>query len=135
AKLASAFGEQIALNVLPALKAPAHLTAGERAITACCEVARPVARQKRASHRGVCFAQPRRRCPMRITGTRVLAMALMATAAAGAVACRRPAATTAPPPPEVYVAAVVQKDVPEYLELVGQTDGYQDVDIRARVEG
>jgi len=30
---------------------------------------------------------------------------------------------------------VVQKDVPEYLELVGQTEGYQDVEIRARVEG
>lgn len=72
---------------------------------------------------------------MHITSTRVLAMALTATAATGVVACRRPAATTAPPPPEVYVAAVVQKDVPEYLELVGQTDGYQDVDIRARVEG
>jgi membrane fusion protein (multidrug efflux system) len=30
---------------------------------------------------------------------------------------------------------VVQKDVPSYLELVGQTRGYQDVDVRARVEG
>jgi membrane fusion protein, multidrug efflux system len=29
----------------------------------------------------------------------------------------------------------VQKDVPVYLELVGQAEGYQDVDIRARVEG
>jgi len=43
----------------------------------------------------------------------------------------------APPaaPPEVYVANVVQKDVPVYLELVGQTRGSQDVEIRARVEG
>ena len=38
-------------------------------------------------------------------------------------------------PPEVYVADVVQKDVPVYLELVGQTKGSQDVEIRARVEG
>ena len=38
-------------------------------------------------------------------------------------------------PPEVYVADVVQKDVPVYLELVGQTQGFQDVEIRARVEG
>ena len=30
---------------------------------------------------------------------------------------------------------MVQKDVPVYLELVGQTKGFQDVDIRARVEG
>jgi membrane fusion protein (multidrug efflux system) len=35
----------------------------------------------------------------------------------------------------VYVADVVARDVPTYLELVGQTVGYQDVDIRARVEG
>jgi len=50
------------------------------------------------------------------------------------VACEKPA-PPAPPPPEVYVTAVVQKDVPVYLELVGQTEGFQDVDIRARVEG
>jgi membrane fusion protein, multidrug efflux system len=37
--------------------------------------------------------------------------------------------------PEVYVADVVQRDVPVYLELVGQTKGSQDVEIRARVEG
>ena len=57
-----------------------------------------------------------------------------ATAAALNAACEKPAAV-APPPPEVYVVPVVQKDVPVYLELVGQTQGYQDVDIRARVEG
>jgi membrane fusion protein, multidrug efflux system len=33
------------------------------------------------------------------------------------------------------VADVIQKDVPSYLEVVGQTYGFQDVDIRARVEG
>jgi len=37
--------------------------------------------------------------------------------------------------PEVFVADVVQKDVPVYMELVGQTRGSQDVEIRARVEG
>ena len=40
-----------------------------------------------------------------------------------------------PPPPEVTVGQVVQQDVPIYLELVGQTLGAQDVEIRARVEG
>lgn len=40
-----------------------------------------------------------------------------------------------PSPPEVLVADVVQRDVPVYLELVGQTLGFQDVEIRARVEG
>jgi membrane fusion protein (multidrug efflux system) len=37
--------------------------------------------------------------------------------------------------PEVYVATAVQRDVPVYMEVVGQTLGSQDVDIRARVEG
>ncbi len=41
----------------------------------------------------------------------------------------------APPPPGVTVASVVQRDVPIYIELVGQTRGSQDVAIRARVEG
>ena len=35
----------------------------------------------------------------------------------------------------MLVAPVVVQDVPTYLELVGQTEGFQDVDIRARVEG
>jgi len=55
-------------------------------------------------------------------------------AAALAAACEKPA--PAPPPPtEVYVTSVAQKDVPVYLDMVGQTVGYQDVEIRARVEG
>src|SRR5262245_50188382 len=60
--------------------------------------------------------------------------AAIAAAAALSVACEQPA-PPAPPPPEVYVTAVVQQDVPVYLELVGQTAGFQDVEIRARVEG
>src|SRR5262249_40387917 len=58
----------------------------------------------------------------------------VAAIAASAAACEKPAAV-APQPPEVYVAPVVQKDVPVYLDLVGQTQGFQDTDIRARVEG
>jgi len=54
--------------------------------------------------------------------------------AALAAACEKPA-PPAPLPPEVYVTSVVQKDVPTYLDLVGQTEGNQDVDVRARVEG
>src|SRR5262249_3853214 len=57
-----------------------------------------------------------------------------AAATVWAVACKKPAPVEAPPP-EVYVARVVQQDVPDYLELVGQTQGFQDIDIRARVEG
>jgi membrane fusion protein (multidrug efflux system) len=70
---------------------------------------------------------------MPIITKRLLMMALAAVAAG--VACGREPEKKASPPPEVYVAPVVQKDVPEYLELVGQTEGFQDVDIRARVEG
>jgi membrane fusion protein (multidrug efflux system) len=62
----------------------------------------------------------------------LLVAALAAAALAGA--CEEPAAV-APPPPEVYVTDVVQRDVPVYIELVGQAAGFQDVDIRARVEG
>lgn len=40
-----------------------------------------------------------------------------------------------PPPPEVSVMEVIQRDVPIYVELVGQTRGSQDVEIRARIEG
>ena len=56
---------------------------------------------------------------------------LVATAVAGCGKKEAPAGA----PPEVYVADVVQKDVPVYMELVGQTRGSQDVEIRARVEG
>ncbi|MGH9220293.1 MAG: efflux RND transporter periplasmic adaptor subunit [Vicinamibacterales bacterium] len=49
-------------------------------------------------------------------------------------ACDEPAAVE-PSPPEVYVTEVVQRDVPVYLELVGQTEGFQDTELRARVEG
>jgi membrane fusion protein, multidrug efflux system len=61
-----------------------------------------------------------------------LAAAAFAAASAG---CAKEAEHKPPPPPEVYVAQVVQKDVPIYLDLVGQTEGYKDVEIRARVEG
>lgn len=62
---------------------------------------------------------------------RILAVVI---AAALTGACTKEAPPP-PPPPEVYTTDVVQRDVPVYLELVGQTFGFQDVDIRARVEG
>jgi membrane fusion protein, multidrug efflux system len=68
-----------------------------------------------------------------MTPVKLVAIAATAVTIATA-ACKKPA-PPAPPPAEVYVAPVVQRDVPVYLELVGQTHGYQDVDIRARVEG
>src|SRR5215471_9038236 len=62
------------------------------------------------------------------------AVAAAIVVAALSSACEKPA-PAAPPPTEVYVTSVVQKDVPVYLDMVGQTQGYQDVEIRARVEG
>jgi len=60
--------------------------------------------------------------------------ALCGLAAIVAPGCEKQAPPAAPPP-EVYTASVIQKDVPVYLEMVGQTRGSQDVEIRARVEG
>ena len=48
--------------------------------------------------------------------------------------CKKPPPAPAAPP-EVYVTPVVQEDVPVYLDLVGQTEGFEDIQIRARVEG
>lgn len=39
------------------------------------------------------------------------------------------------PPPEVEVIQVIQKDVPIFREFVGQAFGFQDIPIRARVDG
>jgi membrane fusion protein (multidrug efflux system) len=63
------------------------------------------------------------------------ALVAVAMAAALGAACAEEAAPVATPPTEVYVTDVIQKDVPVYLELVGQTAGFQDVEVRARVEG
>ena len=52
-----------------------------------------------------------------------------------ASACSKEAPPAAPPPPEVLVTQPIQRDVPVSMELVGQAVGYQDVEIRARVEG
>jgi membrane fusion protein, multidrug efflux system len=65
---------------------------------------------------------------------RTMLVAVLAIVGCG-IACEKPQTAVAPAPPDVYVAPVVQQDVPVYLELVGQTAGFQDVDIRARVEG
>jgi len=40
-----------------------------------------------------------------------------------------------PPPPEVKVAQVLVRDVPVYIEAIGETRGNTEIEIRARVEG
>jgi membrane fusion protein (multidrug efflux system) len=76
------------------------------------------------------------------TSTRVACAArhalIGAALAAGALlagACSEKKEAAPPPPPEVLVTEVVRHDVPVQMELVGQTRGFEDVDIRARVEG
>jgi len=56
---------------------------------------------------------------------------LLATAAAGCGKKEAPA----PPPPDVKAATVLQKDVPIYVEAIGQTRGSTEIEVRARVEG
>ena len=59
----------------------------------------------------------------------VLSLALL-----GVAACKKPEPPP-PPPPEVSVAAALQRDVPIGGELTGTIKGFEDVEIRARVEG
>ena len=40
-----------------------------------------------------------------------------------------------PPPPEVKVAPVLQRDVPVFIDAIGQTRGSTEIEVRARVEG
>jgi membrane fusion protein (multidrug efflux system) len=63
------------------------------------------------------------------------AVAVVLTAGLLGIACEKKQAAVAPPPPEVVVSEVVRRDVPVVMELVGQTKGFQDIEIRARVEG
>ena len=72
---------------------------------------------------------------MRLECDRGLILWTLLAAVSMAAACEKEAPAAPPPPPEVMVTPVIQRDVPEYLELVGQTVGYQDVEVRARVEG
>ncbi len=65
---------------------------------------------------------------------RIAVFALCGLAATAQLACGKKEGAAAAAP-EVVVADVVQRDVPVYTELVGQTKGSQDVEIRARVEG
>jgi membrane fusion protein (multidrug efflux system) len=59
--------------------------------------------------------------------------ALVALLAASA--CGKKEEPKAPPPRNVQVAQVVQRDVPIGSELTGTIKGFEDVEIRARVEG
>lgn len=59
------------------------------------------------------------------------AVGILVLAAAG---CGKKEAPV-PPPTEVKVAPVLQKDVPIFVEAIGQTRGSTEIEVRARVEG
>jgi membrane fusion protein, multidrug efflux system len=63
---------------------------------------------------------------------RILSVAVVASALA--LACKKEA-PPAPPPPQVKVAKVLERDVPVYVEAIGETRGSTEIEIRARVEG
>jgi membrane fusion protein (multidrug efflux system) len=62
-------------------------------------------------------------------------MTIVALAAASlAAACAKKEAPP-PAPPKVSVAPVIQRDVPVFIEAIGQTRGSTEIEVRARVEG
>jgi membrane fusion protein (multidrug efflux system) len=63
----------------------------------------------------------------------ILAAALLTLVAASCAEKKAPPGP--PPPPMVYVAPVVRRDLPLYVESVSALDGYDNADIRARVRG
>ena len=73
-------------------------------------------------------APPARRFPV----VAALAIVVVTLAACGK---SEPDAPAAPPTMKVGAAAVVVRDVPESLELVGQTVGSSDIEVRPRVSG
>jgi len=70
----------------------------------------------------------------RTTARRAFAVAAVALAFA-ACSKKKEEEPKAPPVPEVSVAEVIQRDVAIGGELTGTMKGYEDVEIRARVEG
>jgi membrane fusion protein, multidrug efflux system len=81
--------------------------------------------------------------PLRIRGPGLprapsigLCVAAIAAAAVALAACsKEQEKPKAPPVPEVTAAEVIQRDVPIGAELTGSLKGYEDIEIRARVEG
>jgi membrane fusion protein (multidrug efflux system) len=59
----------------------------------------------------------------------------MAGAVAGLAGCEEKNAYVAPPPPEVTVRHPVRQTITTYKEFTGTAQGYETVDLRARVKG
>ena len=70
----------------------------------------------------------------RATGAPRARFAAFLALAALAAACGKPE-PPAMPPMQVAVTAVQPRDIPIYLDMIGQTLGSVDIPIRARVDG
>lgn len=70
-----------------------------------------------------------------MTSVPLLRGATVALAATLCAHCSQPAPPPEPPAPAVEVAAVIQRDVPIFLESIGTTRGDTEIEVRARVEG
>ncbi len=65
----------------------------------------------------------------------VMRSRLLIAASLLSAACAEPPPPAPPPPPDVDIAEVIQRDVPVYMEAIGETRGSQEIDVRARVSG
>jgi membrane fusion protein (multidrug efflux system) len=66
--------------------------------------------------------------------TKVVSGPILTFLLASLVGCAKEEAAP-PPPADVKAATVVQKDVPIFVEAIGQTRGSTEIEVRARVEG
>ena len=64
----------------------------------------------------------------------ILCLSLIILGVVSAAGCHKEAPPP-PPPVTVKVATVLQKDVPIFVEAIGQTRGSTEIEVRARVEG
>ncbi|HXV77451.1 MAG TPA: efflux RND transporter periplasmic adaptor subunit [Candidatus Polarisedimenticolaceae bacterium] len=71
--------------------------------------------------------------PIGSTAETVALLSLLALVAC--TACREDGPPSAPAPLTVKAAAVLTRDVPVYVEAIGETRGNTEIEIRARVEG
>lgn len=68
-------------------------------------------------------------------GFRLLALSVLLLPLALLAGCKEENKYVAPPPPQVGVAQPLQQAVRQYLELTGNTEPYNTVDLVARVQG
>src|SRR5437868_12661854 len=73
--------------------------------------------------------------PARWAAVRLFAFSLLLLSVALLGGCKQENKYVAPPPPQVGVALPLQQAVRQYLELTGNTEPYNQVDLVARVQG